>query len=102
MSARISELVLFSAGLSCCLGLLAWAWRHNRTWVAAAVAGIAVCLLTIVVTLRGYALMGGGNYGIDHRTQRASTTPGDVLLAIVAFLVPVLIYLGVRRKVSRR
>lgn len=96
MSARLLELLTFSFFLPISLWGVVRAFRRDRTWIAGALAAVGLCVLTIVVTLRGYTLMGGGNYGVDHRVARTPASTGDVVLAIVAALVPVGFWLGWR------
>lgn len=102
MSARVWELVIFSFLLPVSLWGLVQAFRRDRTWIGGALVGVIACTVTIVVTLRGHALMGGGHYGVDHRRAREVTTTGDVVLAVVAALVPVLAWLWIRARRRRR
>jgi len=55
---------------------------------------IAGCVFSIAVTLRGYPLMGGGHYGVDHRASPSPASAGDVALAVLAALVPVVAWLA--------
>jgi hypothetical protein len=96
VSARLSELVIFSFLLPIGLWGVVQAFRRDRTWIAGALVFVAACVFSIVTNLRGYTLMGGGNYGIDHRVARTPASTGDVILAIVAALVPVGLWLGWR------
>ncbi|MGY2875592.1 hypothetical protein ACVW00_002782 [Marmoricola sp. URHA0025 HA25] len=98
MSARVSELLIFSFLLPVGPWGVVRALRRDRTWVAAAVVWTAACVFSIVTTLRGYTLMGGGHYGIDHRRPREVTTAGQVVLAVLAALLPVVAWLVVRAR----
>jgi hypothetical protein len=89
VSARVSELLIFSFLLPLGPWGVVQALRRDRTWVAAALVWTAACVFSIVTTLRGYTLMGGGHYGIDHRRPREVTSAGDAVLAVVAALLPV-------------
>jgi hypothetical protein len=101
VSARLSELVIFSFLLPISVWGIVQAFRRDRTWIAGAFVAVGMCVLSIVVTLRGYTLMGGGHYGIDPRIPRSPATTGDVVLAVVAALVPVVAWLAFR-SVRRR
>ena len=57
---------------------------------------IAGFVFSIAVTLRGYSLMGGGHYGVDHRASRSPASAGDVALAVLAALIPVVAWLALR------
>ena len=98
MSARLLELLTFSFLLPISVWGVVQAFRRDRTWIAGALAAVAACLFSIVTTLRGYTLMGGGNYGIDHRVARTPASTGDVVLAVAAALVPVGFWLGWRAR----
>lgn len=102
MSARLAELLTFSFLLPIGVWGLVQAFRRDRTWIAGALVFVAGCLFSIVMNLRGYTLMGGGNYGVDHRVARTPASTGDVVLAIVAALVPVALWLGLRGRVRDR
>lgn len=102
MSARLVELLIFSFLLPIGLWGLVQAFRRDRTWVAGALVFVAACVFTIVTTLRGYTLMGGGHYGVDHRAVRTPATSTDVLLAVVAALVPVGLGLALRARARAR
>ena len=100
MSARLFELVTFSFLLPIGLWGIVQAVRRDRTWIAGALGFVAGCIFSIVTTLRGYTLMGGGHYGIDHRVVRTPASTSDVVLAVVAALVPTcaLVVLTVRHR----
>ena len=102
MSARVVELVVFSFLLPLAAFGLVQAFRRDRTWIAAGFVAVAACLVTIVVTLRGYTLMGGGSYGVDHRVRRTPASAGDVVLAVIAALIPVCAWLIVRARRGQR
>lgn len=99
MSARLGELLIFSFFLPISLWGVVQAFRRDRTWIAGALVAVAACVFTIVTTVRGYTLMGGGNYGVDHRVARTPASTADVVLAIAAALVPVALWLGLRGRV---
>ena len=101
MSARVTELVIFSFLLPIGVGGVIQAFRRDRTWIAGALAFTAACIFTIVVTLKGHTLMGGGHYGVDRRHAREVTSAGDVVLAVVAALVPVAAWLLLRARRRR-
>jgi hypothetical protein len=102
VSARLAELLIFSFFLPISLWGVVQAFRRDRTWIAGSLAAVAICLFTIVTTVRGYTLMGGGNYGIDHRVARTPASTGDVVLAVAAALVPVGFWLGLRSRIRDR
>ena len=102
MSARLFELVTFSFLLPIGLCGVGRAFRRDRTGIAGALVFVAGCLFSIVTNLRGYTLMGGGNYGIDHRVARTPASTGEVVLAIAAALVPVGFWLGLRSRARDR
>ncbi|HEX2896310.1 MAG TPA: MerC domain-containing protein [Marmoricola sp.] len=99
--AGLWELLIFSFFLPIGLWGVVQAFRRDRTWIAGALVFVAASVFSIVTTLRGYALMGSSHYGIDPRVPRRPATPTDVVLALVAALVPVLAWLAVRAR-SRR
>ena len=98
MSASLSELLIFSFLLPIGVWGVVQAFRRDRTWIAGALVFVAGCLFSIVTSLRGYTLMGGGHYGVDHRVPRTPATTGDVLLAVAVALVPVGFWLGFRAR----
>ncbi|RNM17453.1 hypothetical protein [Nocardioides pocheonensis] len=102
MSASLSELLIFSFLLPIGLWGVVQAFRRDRSWIAGSLVFVAGCLFSIVTNLRGYALMGGGDYGIDHRVARTPATAGDVLLAVAVALVPVGLWLGLRARSRSR
>ena len=102
MTARLAELLTFSFLLPISLWGVVQAFRRDRTWIAGSLAAVAICLFTIITTVRGYTLMGGGNYGIDHRVARTPASTGDVVLAIVAALVPLGGWVALRARSRRR
>lgn len=102
MSASLSELLIFSFLLPIGLWGVVQAFRRDRTWIAGSLVFVAGCLFSIVTNLRGYTLMGGGHYGIDHRVARTPATTGDVLLAVAVALVPVGLWLGLRARSRSR
>jgi hypothetical protein len=102
VSARVTELVVFSFLLPIGVGGVIQAFRRDRTWIAGTLVFTAACIFTIVVTLNGNTLMGGGHYGVDHRRDREVTSASDVVLAVVAALLPVAAWLLLRARRRRR
>jgi drug/metabolite transporter (DMT)-like permease len=102
VSARLAELLIFSFLLPISLWGVVQAFRRDRTWIAGALAAVAGCVFSIVTTLRGYTLMGGGHYGTDHRVARTPATTSDVILAVAAALVPTCLWLAMRLRPRRR
>jgi hypothetical protein len=94
VSARLVELAIFSFLLPVGVWGLWRALRRDRTWIAGAAIFTALCVLTIVLTLQGHTLMGGGDYGVDHRRAEEDTTAGDVVLAVVSLAVGVALVWG--------
>jgi hypothetical protein len=99
---RLVELALFSFALPLGVWGLWRAVKRDHTWIAGAGVAIAVCLFTIVTTLRGRTLMGGGHYGVDHRRPIETTTTADIALAIMAAAVGVLAIWGITVLERRR
>jgi drug/metabolite transporter (DMT)-like permease len=102
VSARLGELLTFSFALPFALWGVVQAFRRDHTWIAGAVVAVGACILTIVVTLRGYTLSGGAHYGVDHRIRRTPASTGEVVLAVFAALVPVGAWLVVRARRRQR
>jgi hypothetical protein len=102
VSARLVELAIFSFLLPVGVWGLLRALRRDRTWIAGAAIFTGLCVLSIVLTLQGHTLMGGGGYGVDHRRQDEDTTAGDVVLAAACVVVGVLAIWGVRTAARRR
>jgi hypothetical protein len=102
VTARLGELLTFSFLLPIGIWGLVRAFRRDRTWIAGAAVFTAACMVSIVVTLRGHTLMGGGHYGVDSRVRRTPADTGDIVLAVVAALLPVGAWLVVRARRRRR